>query len=294
MEIRYKLYPYPVLAYYSDDYKDGSFDTTIDLQKDGYNIRIDFMASLTNEGLKKLIHDGQARYVYHLECAQTGFREVVTTEKVAESRMLSDKKICGKLQICPFIVATQDITGYSNLGFHDDYSGTTFEIEAGCVLAVGKQVNATIAKEMEDLANTPSIFSIIRNADPLVTHMIVGIDGQKIVVKLPLNDYYSYKQLAKAPITQPVLNAITIIPALTYALEELKCRSIEEREELSECGWYRTVRKTLLTKFDVDIESNDFNQQNMVVLAQRLINDPLTEAFKVLCDGFGTTGGDEE
>lgn len=59
MEIRYKLYPYPVLAYYSDDYKDGSFDTTIDLQKDGYNIRIDFMASLTNEGLKKLIHDGQ-------------------------------------------------------------------------------------------------------------------------------------------------------------------------------------------------------------------------------------------
>ena len=74
MEIRYKLYPYPVLAYYSDDYKDGSFDTTIDLQKDGYNIRIDFMASLTNEGLKKLIHDGQAQYVYHLECAQTGFR----------------------------------------------------------------------------------------------------------------------------------------------------------------------------------------------------------------------------
>ena len=72
------MYPYPVLAYYSDDYKDGSFDTTIDLQKDGYNIRIDFMASLTNEGLKKLIHDGQARYVYHLECAQTGFREVVT------------------------------------------------------------------------------------------------------------------------------------------------------------------------------------------------------------------------
>ena len=117
MEIRYKLYPYPVLAYYSDDYKDGSFDTTIDLQKDGYNIRIDFMASLTNVGLKKLIQDGQAQYVYHLECAQTGFREVVTTEKVSESRVLSDKKICGKLQICPFVVATQDIAGYSNPGF---------------------------------------------------------------------------------------------------------------------------------------------------------------------------------
>lgn len=110
MEIRYKLYPYPVLAYYSDDYKDGSFEATIDLRKDGYNIRIDFMASLTNEGLKRLIQTGQARYAYHLECAQTGFREVVTTDKVSESCVLSDKKICGKLQICPFIVAVQDIT----------------------------------------------------------------------------------------------------------------------------------------------------------------------------------------
>ena len=115
MEIRYKLYPYPVLAYYSDDYKDGSFDTTIDLQKDGYNIRIDFMASLTNEGLKKLIHDGQARYVYHLECAQTGFREVVTTEKVAESRVLSDKKICGKLQISATVSYCARLVGKSSL-----------------------------------------------------------------------------------------------------------------------------------------------------------------------------------
>ena len=124
--------------------------------------------------------------------------------------------------------------------------------------------------------------------------MIVGIDSQKIIVKLPMNDYYSYKQLFKAPITQPILNSITIIPALTFALEELKSKSIEEREELSDYSWYRTVRKTLLTKFDCDVESDDFTQQNMIVLAQKLINDPLSGAFKVLCDGFGTTGGDDE
>ena len=49
MEIRYKLYPYPVLAYYSDDYNEVIFDTTIDLQKDGYNILIEFTAFLTEE-----------------------------------------------------------------------------------------------------------------------------------------------------------------------------------------------------------------------------------------------------
>lgn len=294
MEIRYKLYPYPVLAYYCDDYKDGSFDATIDLYRDGYNIRIDFIASLTNEGLKTLIQNGQAKYVYHLECAQTGFREVVTTDKVAESRVLTDKSVCGKLQICPFIAAAEDISGYSNTGFHDDYSGAAFDIEAGCVLAVGKQVNALISKDIEDLSHTSSVFSIIRNADPQETQMIVGIDSQKIIVKLPLNDFYSYKQLAKAPLTQPVLNSITIIPALIYALDELKSRDVGEREDFEDYGWYRTVRKALLTKFEIDVESDDFAQKNMVVIAQQLINDPLTDAFKVLCDGFGTTGGDEE
>lgn len=33
MEIRYKLYPYPVMSYYSDDYVNSSFDTTIDPKK---------------------------------------------------------------------------------------------------------------------------------------------------------------------------------------------------------------------------------------------------------------------
>ncbi len=40
MEIKYKLYPYPVLSSYSDDYKNGSFDATIDVVRDGYNSEI--------------------------------------------------------------------------------------------------------------------------------------------------------------------------------------------------------------------------------------------------------------
>ena len=48
MEIKYKLYPYPVLSSYSDDYKTGSFDATIDVVRDGYNYRLDFLATLTS------------------------------------------------------------------------------------------------------------------------------------------------------------------------------------------------------------------------------------------------------
>ena len=47
MEIKYKLYPYPVLSPYSNDFRNGTFDATIDIVRDGYDLRIDFLSTLT-------------------------------------------------------------------------------------------------------------------------------------------------------------------------------------------------------------------------------------------------------
>lgn len=294
MEIRNKLYPYPVLAYFSDDYKSGAFDVVIDLSKDGYNICVDFIATLTSAGLKELIQCGQAVYAYHLECAQTGFRQVVLTDTIEKRHKLSNKHIRGRLQICPFIVAMKDIPNYDNVEFHDDYAGYSFDIEAGCVLAVGKQVNADIFTEIDDFADIPSIFSVVRNADASVKQMLVDMYSQKIVIKLPLNDYYSFKQLNKAPVTQAILRSLIIIPSLVYVLEELRSKEIPEREEFHVYSWYRSISKKLLKDFDCNIECDEFDQNNMLELAQKLINDPLSDAFEILTGGFGTTGEEEE
>lgn len=294
MEIKYKLYPYPVLAEYSDDYKTGAFEVNIDLTKEGYDVKIHFLATLTSVSLKRLIQEGKAKYVYHLECAQTGFRKVHITDKIDDAYMLSNKEVSGKLQICPFVVAVDDIEGYTSQEFHEDYEGMGFRVEAGCVMAVGRMVTADIIKDIDDLANTPSVFSIIRNADATCKQMLVDFSGRKIVIKLPLNDYYSYKTLSNNPLAQPILNSLTVIPALTYVLSEMKLLSVEERQENSDNLWYKTVRKALLTQFECDIESADFTNQNTIELAQKLINDPISDAFTTLTSGFGTSGGDDE
>ena len=294
MEIKYKLYPYPVLAEYSDDYKAGRFDVNIDIIKEGYDIKVSFLSTLTSSSLRKLIQDGTANYVYHMECAQTGFRKVLSTQKLEDVEILSNKNVNGKMQICPFIVATADIDAYASDEFHDDYSGQVFNIEAGCVMAVGRMVTVDISKDIDDLANTPSVFSIIRNADATCKQMLVDMSGRKIVIKLPLNDYYSYKSLSNTPQSQSILNSLTIIPALTYVLGELKALSPDDRMENRDNLWYKTVRKALLTQFDCDIESDDFNSRNTLELAQKLINDPISDAFSMLTSSFGVTGGDEE
>jgi hypothetical protein len=294
MEIRYKLYPYPVLAEFSDDYQGDIFETTVTARNEGFDIVINVCATLTNLGLKNLIQEGKLKYAYHLECAQTSFRKVFLTDKESDSLIISQDRVSGKLEICSFIVAIDDITAYTNASFNQDYQTHSFDIESGCVIAVGQQININIQKEREDLAHAASVFSIIRNSDEQEKQMIVGIDSSKIVIKLPINDYYIYKQLNSAPESHAVLNSLTIIPALIYALDEVKLRSSEEQSTLGEYAWYRAVKKSLLDKFNIDIENNDFNDSNTVVLAQRLINDPMTRAFEVLRDGFGGIVEDDE
>ena len=42
MEIKSKLYPYPVLSYYSNDYGTGNFNVNITVESDGYDLHIHY------------------------------------------------------------------------------------------------------------------------------------------------------------------------------------------------------------------------------------------------------------
>lgn len=293
MEIKYKLYPYPVLSSDSNDYGTGDFDVTIDILHDGYDLRIDFLATLTCQSLQDCIKQGFAKYVYHLECAQTGFRTVIQTEKISEVYTLLNKTVNGKLQICPFIVAVDDLKSYTSPDFHEDYQGVAFDIESGCVMAVGKMVTVDISKDIDDLADTPSIFNISKNPDENCKQMLVDMSQRKIIIKLPLSDFYSYKVLSTNPLAQPILNSLTVVPALVYVLEELRALPILERSENSDALWYKVLSKVLLTQFNCGIESEKFNNQNCLELAQKLINNPVTDAFTFLTSNIGSVGGDE-
>lgn len=223
----------------------------------------------------------------------TGFRTVVQTDKVSEVYTLLNKAVNGKLQICPFVVAVDDLKGFTSPDFHEDYQGIAFDIEAGCVMAVGKMVTVDISKDIDDLANTPSIFNISKNPDESCKQMLVDMSQRKIIIKLPLSDFYSYKALSATPLAQPILNSLTVVPALVYVLEELRALPIQERSENSDTLWYKVLSKALLTQFDCDIESEEFNNQNCLILAQKLINNPVTDAFTFLTSSFGAAGGDE-
>ena len=246
MVIKYKMFPYPVLTEFTDDYVDSKFDVLIEEVIHGFDRKLYFSATLKNDGLLQLIKDGKARFVYHLECSQTGFREAVQTNAKMKDYVLEHEKVRGKLQICPFIVATENISNYTNTAFHSDYDGISFDIEAGCVLAIGAPREMMIEPETDDLAKIPSIFSIIRNLDSSVTYMTVETSRERIIIQLPLEDFTKYGLLDSGTMLPDVLNTMVVIPALVFALDEIKREKPEERYQYEENGrlWYTTIKKT--------------------------------------------------
>ena len=294
MDIRYKLYPYPVLSYYTDDYVNSRFDSVISPERDGFDIRISFLTELVNDELIELLAYNMVKIIYHLECAQTGYRVAVATKALEAVQIISNKLICGRLQICPFIVANEDLPDYINSSFHPDYRGFKFSIEAGCVMGVGRQVNVDIEKEVNDLSYTPSVFKIIKNADETAQGMIVEMNNQKIVIKIPEQEFYNYKNLEHVINIQPVLNSLVIIPTLTYVLEEVSKRDVSDRYEYSTYSWYRTVKKALAMRFSCDIDSEQLSEMNLIELAQKLINVPLSDSLRVLSSGYGPESEEDD
>lgn len=283
MDIKYKLFPYPVVSDFLSDYVDTIFESDASAFLEGYNVKITFMASINNEEINCLIDKGKMEYVFHLECPQTFYRKAVRFSEGTYDILIPDRELNGRMQICPFIIVSEDIKSYTNMRFHDDYKGLTFSLESGCIVAAGKQLNIDIEKDRNDFSDTPSIFCIVKNADEREQNMLVDFFNDKITIKLSENDYYNYRSIRKSFI-QPVLHSSIIIPALVYVLEEIKNIDPSERYDFEDYRWYRALKKAL-RKLNYDIDSDSLSDMMVLKTAQDLINTPINRALDILSRG---------
>ena len=67
MNIEYRLYPYPVLTYFSDDYVNSSFTSNLKVGRKGDEIIFHLTANTDDEKLLNLIEEEYAEFVFHIE-----------------------------------------------------------------------------------------------------------------------------------------------------------------------------------------------------------------------------------
>lgn len=280
MQLRDKYYTYPVITEEDFFYNDSSFTSNVEQLIDGYNIRLKLIAELHNPELEQMLRDKIIMIAHHIECTQTCYRKVVLTNDYEKEFVLRDGEVNGVVQVCSFLVANRDINKYSNKLFSQDFRGFRFDIDRGCIMAVGNQINLRINKMRDDLANTSSIFSIVPNMDEAETKIQIDTSGNKIVILVPQDTFLVYSNMSASLEIQPVMHSMLIIPALVYVLTEIK----EARCNLydyEDYRWYRSLKKAAE---GIKIEFNEERLESLDVfeLAQMLMDSPIHKAFVFL------------
>ena len=287
MQIRNKYYPYPVIIEGGNYYVNSEFSSEVEQYMDGYNVKLLIKTFLKNNELEKMINSGEVDIVHHIECPQTCFRKIVKTHEYEITTVLMDTDVNGIVQVCTFLVAAKELEKYTNASFSNDYKGFKFNIEEGCVLAIGNSYQVRINKIKDDLANASSIFSIVPSQEPLDTAMKVELSAQKIIISLPEKSYHQYYNIQGYLEVQPVMHSMIIIPALVYVFSELRM-SVDQLYEYEDYRWFRSLKKTC-ENMNIVIDEENLKNLEILKVSQQLLNGPLAKAieyFSIEGDGY--------
>lgn len=278
MDIRHRLYPYPVLSDMTNDYINSSFGMNLEVNQGMKEICFSISLCLENEEIKQLIADDFAEYVIHIECSYTAYRTVIKTNETEIKKIIPEHKLNGKVAICAFVVAKKEIPKYYNNLFNEDYGNMSFSLNRGNIIGIGGQVNIEITKEVEKLSKIPSIFTICRCAEDVDESMKFDITGEKIAITLCNESFENYKILSGSPILLPVLHSLLIVPALIYTFEMLRKEGISEFEDLR---WFKSIKRTL-GKNNMTLNEELLDCIPSFELAQKSLDLPINRAFDAL------------
>lgn len=278
MDIRHRLYPYPVLSDTTDDYVDSSYSMDLEVTKGIRELCFKISLKLENKQIQQMIYEGLAEYVIHIECSYTAYRTVIKTDNTIIEKSIPDHKLNGTVAVCAFIVAKTSLPAYYNSCFNEDYDGMSFHLHRGNIIAIGGQTNIKVIKEVEELSKIPSIFTICRNAEDIDDSMKIEITGEKIVIVLCNKSFGNYKMLTGMPQMLPVLHSMLIVPTLIFTFERLKSEGTSEYEDLR---WYKSIERAL-KKYNLTLDAELLENTPSFELAQKSLDLPIDRALDAL------------
>lgn len=279
MRINYRQFPHPVLSYFSDDFVDKAFQATLKSSQLNDNYNFEAFCTTSSEMLNQLIAEKRATFAFHFECPATRYRKVFSSNDSEFFFQINSNDVEGNVQICPLILATEDIDNYRSEEFHSDYLGHTFKIKKGDVLAVDVEKSFFAEKDVDPLRRIPSIFTIKPDRNPDASSIDIELTGNKIIVKLSEANFDYYKSLTLNQHLQPLLTSLIILPALIYVLETIK--NGEQEIEYEEYRWYQVIKRRL-KEMDIDAYNLNAHLDSTLLIAQKLIGNPLDTSLLAL------------
>jgi hypothetical protein len=275
------IFPHPVLGI--DDAISGKTgfikDPEINISQDSFKVMIE--CNLANEDLKTLLQGNKAEFLCDVTCTNTVYRTNVVSNNSTIEIKIPKKQVKGKVEFTCFLVAKENLSGYSNTKAHQDYNGYTFDLDKGDILAFFGEFTFEADIKYEKLKAVSSFMEVVENES--ITFTNIDLKKSKIEVQLPSNDYNAYisdaiaheMRFASMFHSSIVLNALLIAlynfeehkgylwaKALDYRLkneEQFNTLSIEEKENIPEIAQRLLGNpfSRLLSSLNVIVESKN-------------------------------------
>lgn len=283
MQLRPRSYPHPVLSYFNDDIVGSQFQSTVAVKGTKTAYVFDVTMKTSNHDLAGMIEVGKAQYAVHVECALTRYRALFTGRTERFRFEIPPGLIDGRVEVCSFVLALDDLPAYANAGFHSDYHSLSFNVRKGDTLAVAPDQTFIAEKKTDPLRRIPSIFVVVPNEADDAPAMDIDTDGHKVRVSLSKPNYEAYTFLRQAQPLHSSLNSMIIVPALIAVLEGIRraASTSEGPATLESRRWYATVARRL-KELGVDPSNPDGFADSSPTLAHKLIGEPLTDGLKSL------------
>lgn len=291
MNITNRLFTYPVLSDEKDDFINSIFHVDYEQSMQGVNsLKLVFDITMNCEDLERLIIDGKADYVIHLECSTTAYREVIHSVSKHIEHVIPIGRINGSFDAVAFIILKKNIKNYYCSDWVEDFSDPIPNLTVGTILAYQNLSSLDITKDYEEFTNAGSIFSVYKRVTEEDCPAEINLDSTKIRIGLGTKDYDVYAVYSGKTELQSLFHSMLILPALVYVFEELKQEGGEETYHNKE--WFLALEKAYSKRGIVFMEEVLNPEKTSYQLAQEAMELPLSKAFNQIPIFYDTTEED--
>lgn len=261
-----KMFPYPVLRPGSEDYIDSAFQATVkyELTQKSTTVSIYARFACSENAILDRIKSGTAAYALLIDCRETFFRKVVTSEEDNISCEFNGGKLKGRVSVAPYILATTALKSFQSTGFNKDYTGRKFDLVDGDVLALDRPREFFVGQEF--FANIGTVFELVVSDQPQEGEIKLNLESDKVQIFVQEGLKKKIDRARAQKKNYPILLSGIYLPALMQVLNFM-ARGAEEFEDKK---WFRAIKAKCDQK-DIQLDDNI----DTLISCQRLLDFPV-------------------
>lgn len=265
-------YPHPVLAPWSEDIADASFDTRIVFQLDqaANQVTVRCDVTLDHPDIRSLIESGLATFGCFIKCRDTGLRRLQPLGFPSGSQQFASGALIGRVQLRPMVWSTRQIAGYDPAGAHPEFEGG-MDIDAGQILALDDEQVIEVTRP--PLPPLESIFEIRSSDEVPDGGFELDTTSDRITVLMPEATYRLVQDLRNADEgTRAVLMNALYVPVIMEVLDQLR----DGEEQFEQYRWLHPFRARC------EAAGVDLAKPNLLNDAQRLLLQPFASLSQLI------------